>query len=144
MLQEHSFQNKNNRGFVALMSVLIISAVGVIITLSLLTIGTSYMRSSFALGEGYKARALAEACANVALENIRLDSEYQGNETINFEDDSCGVLLIGEIGGIYTINTYGVVGSFLRRIKVLAARTEDVETMEVSLTIQSWQEMADF
>lgn len=144
MLHLPTFQNKNNGGYVALMSILVISAVGTIVALSLLTLGMLGQRTSLALEQGYRAQALARACANVALEKIRLNVNYIGNESINFNVDSCNILLISKNQNVYTINTRGIVSSVFRKNKIIVTRVEDPETLVVSMTIQSWQEVADF
>lgn len=146
MLHQHIFQNKfkNNRGYVALMSVLIVSAVGVMIAISLLTLGISYQRSSFILEQSYSAEAIANACSNVALEKIRLDAMYMGGETINFGANYCNILSIIKNIDVYTINTEGVVGSILRKNKIVVSRSVDIDTGAVFLVIDSWQDVADF
>ena len=101
-------------------------------------------RASFALEQEYKAQALARACANVALEKIRLNANYGGNESITFATDSCNILSISKNQNIYTINTRGIVSSVFRKNKIIVTRVEDPGTLVVSMTIQSWQEVADF
>jgi hypothetical protein len=138
----HNFINKlkNEEGYVALMSVLIISAIGVIVSLSLLIGGMSYQRSVLALEQEYSTRALAKACANVALNKIRLNADYLGDENIVFDYGSCLILPINKNQNTYSINTQGVVDSFLHKNKIVVLRNTD----PVSLSIQSWQEVADF
>ena len=145
MLLPHTFQNKykNNKGYVALMSVLVISAIGVIIAVSLLTTGMLYQRSSFSLGEGYTASALAKACSNIALEKIRLDSTYRGNESVNIRNYHCDISSISDDNDTYTVNVQSLVGSSLRRNRVIVTRTEDPDTTEVTMSINLWQEIAD-
>jgi hypothetical protein len=144
MLHQLTFQNKNSGGYVALMSVLIISAVGTIVAISLLTLGMLNQYTSLTLEQGYKAQALANACANVALEKIHLDVDYLGNENIYFDTNSCNILPINKDENTYTVNTRGIVSSAFLKNKIIVTRAEDPETLEVTLTLVSWQEVADF
>ena len=146
MLHLHTFPNKfkNNEGYVALMSVLVISAVGLIIAVSLLTTGMIHQHSSFAIEEGYAASALAKACSNVALEKIRLNAAYLGSESVNFENNHCDILPISKDEDTYTINIEGIVGTARRKNKVMVSRTEDPDTKVVTMSIELWQEIADF
>lgn len=134
----------NNKGYIALLSVLIISAVGSVVALSLLTVGASLGRTSFMLQKGHSAQALALACGNKALQIIRLSASYGGDETVYFGDDFCEILPITVVAGIYTIKTQGSVDPILRKNKIVVLRTEDPDTLAVTMTLESWQEVADF
>jgi hypothetical protein len=137
-------KHKKNGGYVALISVLVTSAIGVIIALSLLTNGLNSLRSVSSVEQEYGARALAKACANVALEKIRLDTTYLGDEGIDFEDNHCDIFSIDKSQNTYNISIEGIVGSILRKTKVAVRRSEDPDTHFVLLVVQSWQEVDDF
>ena len=146
MLPQRIFTNKfkNKSGYVAMMSVLVISAVGVIISISLLIVGMSSGRTSLDLGQGYGSRYYAHACADFALGKIRLYASYSGDEVIDFEDGYCEVLPVNESSGTYEIMVKGVVGRTLSKMEVVTVRTEDEETGEVTMTINSKREVEDF
>jgi hypothetical protein len=146
MLHQLHFLNKfkNNNGYVALMSVLVISAVGMVIAVSLLVTSMLYQRSNFSLEEGYRANSLAKACLNIALEKISFNSLYIGDESINFENDHCEILPLIKEGDTYTIYSKGIAGLSEKKNKIIVVRIEDIDTFEVSMQIEYWKEVADF
>ncbi len=146
MLQQLALINKikSSGGYVALISVIIVSTVGAIVVISLLNISMSLGLSSQILDEGYSARALSLACANVALEKVRLDSSYVGDENIDFVEGNCSIWPVLENTGVYTLNVSGMVGSVTKKSDIRVLRDEDPDTSMVSLDIQSWQDVADF
>ena len=146
MLPQPYFLTKytQNKGYVALMSVLIISALGAAVATTLLTTGTSFEGTSLALEQQYSANALGIACANVALEEIRLDSAYAGDENVEFAYGECDILPIDINGGTYTVNIEGLVGAIVQKFTVVVERTEDVETLVVTMSLQSFDQVADF
>lgn len=146
MSQLHVFSNKskNNKGYVALMSVMIISVVGAGVAISLLTLGNAYERFVFTFQEEYVAQALAQSCANKALRQIRSNALYTGNENVDFGFGHCDILSVTELGGTYTVNVQGVADSVLQKTRIIVARAEDPDTSAVSLTVKYWQDVADF
>lgn len=146
MLQHLDFLNKskNSRGYVALMSVLIISAIGVIIVTSLLSLGTSYQRSIFVIQQQFNTQSLSHACSNVALMKIKLDALYEGGESINFGADNCDILPITQTNGLYTIKIQSVSNYISQKTQIVVSRIENPDTFAVTLTIESWKNMADF
>ena len=57
----------HQRGYVMLMSVLTVGALGLAIALGLLSVGSSASKSELVLEQAAKARALADGCAELAL-----------------------------------------------------------------------------
>ena len=133
-----------NKGYVALMSVLVISAVGTVVAVSLLTVGTISQNTIFTVQKERSAESLSQACVNVALEKIRLDAEYAGDEVISFGINQCDILPIDINGETYTIRTTGLVDTIVRKSRAVVVRTEDVETFVVTLALESWSDVMDF
>jgi hypothetical protein len=78
-----------DRGFIALMSVILISAILLVLVF---TLGVSSFFNRFStLDREYKRLSLdlAEACANVAMVKIAQDSAYTGGECVGVSD-TCG------------------------------------------------------
>lgn len=133
-----------NKGYVAIVSVLIISAVATVIVLSLLTTGHGSQRIVITAQEERGAEFLSQACANIALGKIRLDAEYLGDEGMDIGANHCDILPIEESGGIYTIKTEGVVNLISRKNIIVVTRTEDVDTLAVTMEIESWLPVEGF
>ncbi len=109
----------NNRGFIALMSVVIMSA---IVLVMIFTLGASVFFSRFSVLDGENKRvslALAEACTNTAMLKIAQDAAYtkSGTGECVSVSDTCGVsgatktcriCHVSKTGSVYTIRTRAV------------------------------------
>lgn len=80
---------KKQKGFIALLSVLIVSAIGLAIGVSLLLLGTGSLRTAFNIQQSDLAKAYANHCSEEALMNIASNSTYSGSATINLSNGSC-------------------------------------------------------
>src|SRR4030042_7046490 len=89
--------NKQQKGFITLISVLVIGAVGVAIALSLLLLGVGNSRTSFAVEQSNQAKALANACAEEALQQIREFTPFTGSDDFALGQGTCA----------YTVTTQG-------------------------------------
>lgn len=87
---QHTYQ----RGYIALMSAFIISAV---IILLVLTFGqVSFLNRANISSTQFKekSRALASACVNTALLKLVDNSSYAGGETISVASDTCDIVSV--------------------------------------------------
>lgn len=126
-------------GFITLISVLIVSAISVVVSVMLLIRSTDAARTNTILEQSLKARALADACAERALGEIQKSASYDGNETLTLPTGSCSILSIGGSGDTNrTIKTSATVGSTTRRVRVI------VQTRRPAIQATSWEEVADF
>lgn len=125
-------------GYVTLISVLIIGAVGVAITTSLLMLGLGSSRTSFALEQSNQAKALANACMEEALQQIHDSIPFSGTGTLSLGMGSCTYTVTKQTGQNRTIVSTGTVGTIIRKVKVL------LDKIIPNINITSWQEVADF
>lgn len=130
---------KNQRGFIAFISVLIIGSVvlAIGIGVSLRSIGETDM--SLGEQESHRALALANLCAEQALMRLESILNYAGGESITMGSESCDILAISGSGNYArTVTTQSTVSKYTKKIKV--------EVWQISPTMQiaSWQEVADF
>ena len=126
------------RGYVTLLSVLIVGAVGTAVTVSLLFLGLTASRTSFVVEQAAQARMLADACAEEALQQIRSSTAYTGTAGLSLGQGSCTYTVVSTGGENRTITASGIVGTVTRRTEVL------VSAINPSITISSWQEVASF
>ena len=132
-------QNPTQSGYIILMSVLVIGAVGTAVSTSLLLLGVGSALTSLDQQRTTQARALANACAEEALERLRLDTGYNGGETITFDTGTCSLGVIGGSGDTNrTIEATGNVDSVVRRVYV------EVASVGPPTDLTSWQEVDDF
>ena len=104
--------NKNNRGYIALVAVIIIGAV--LLSMSVALTMASWHTRFGILGIEAKEQsvALAEGCANLAQALIMSDVSYQGNTTSTVAIGSCHIFplaLNSPLAGIITLHVQGRV-----------------------------------
>jgi len=130
-------QLKNN-GFVALLGVMVVTAIGLTVSVTLLASGSFTAQNSKILEDKYEARTLADACAEKALANIQVNTSYTGSENLNIGAGSCSFLVIDAGGSNREINSEGIVGNSIVRLKVL------VNQVVPQVVTSSWQEVSSF
>jgi hypothetical protein len=128
---------KSREGYVALLSVIALGAVGLAITVSLLTSGITFSKTNFEVQQKIQSRMAATSCAEEAMQQI-LDT---GIET------GSGILTIGSSTCSYTISStstnllvqaVGTSTSVVTRLNIILASS----TPRIKLS--SWQEVGDF
>jgi hypothetical protein len=124
------------RGYITLLSVLIVGAIGTAIAVTLLTLGVSASRSQLTYLASQEARAAASACAEEALEQIKLNANYTGTGSLTLSSASCSYTVVG--GTSTTTTATGTAGTVVRKVKVI------LKAVKPLLTPSSWQEVADF
>lgn len=126
-------------GFIALVSTLVIAGVVLSVGALVMVLGLSATRTTSTLNQSIQARALANACAERALNQLQQDLSYVGGETVTLGSGSCQVMTVLGSGNINrTIQVKGTVGTVVRKVKI--------EVMQVNPTVQfsSWREVASF
>jgi len=86
------------QGFIAITSVLILSAIFLSITISIASRAITVSLTSVAFYERDQARFLAHACEEYALIELERTLDYQGEEVILIGDRQCEILNIGGSG----------------------------------------------
>ncbi len=127
-----------HRGFIALISVLIVGVVGVSIATSLILLGLGSSKTSFALEQSAQAKALAMACAEEGLQKIQESTSYTGNGTLTLGQGACAYTVASQGGQNRTVSAYSTVGTLVRKEKIIITRVNP------TIEIDSWQEVADF
>lgn len=119
-------------GFVAITSVLVISAVvlAIAITVSLLSIGEG--QAGLALANGENTLTFVEGCVEDALLKLNANASYAGG-TITRPEGIC-IVSVSSLGSTYTITVTTNATLYKRAIQVVANRGSTV-------TITSWKEL---
>lgn len=127
-------------GFVALLSVLLLSAVAMLVAGGMLLRAVGGLNTSVSDDERLDAHLAATQCAEYALMNLRRSSRYLGNETLTLSNgDTCHILPIGGTGyQNRTVQTTSTVDGASRKISITVSRLVPL------LLVTSWQEVADF
>lgn len=125
-------------GFATLVSVLLVGAIGLTIAVSLLLLGIGASRTSFAQEQSYQAKALADACAEEALQQIHNSTPFTGSRSLTLGQGSCSYTVTSQGGQNRTITTSGAVSSMTRRVRVV------IDQINPTIQVTSWQEVANF
>ncbi len=116
------------------MSVLIVGVVGTAITTSLILLGLGSSRVSFAIEQSNQAKALANACAEEALQQIKESSSYTGSGELSLGQGSCSYTVKSQDGQDRTIAASGTVGTIGRNVAILIDQVDPV------IGVVSWRE----
>lgn len=119
------------KGYIALITVLIISAVSLVLatTVSLLAIGEA--QSSYAAGEGEDTLTFVEGCMEDALLKARGSDSYTGG-TITRPEGTCSITVV-KVGSVWTLAATTTSTLYKRTIQVVANKT-------TSFALTSWIE----
>lgn len=123
-------------GFITLISVLILGAVGVAVMSSLILLGLGSSRTSFATEQSLQARGLADACGELGLDTIRGNTSYVGTTNAVFGNGTCSFTVTNTGGTTRSVVSTGTVGTIVRHATIVVATVSPV-------TLTSWQEVAN-
>lgn len=129
---------KNKNGFVTLLSVLLIGAVGAATAISLISIGISSSQTTTALERANQAKALANACAEEALQQIRNSTVFSGNGNLALGQGTCVYEVINNGGQNRQINVSANTGTAVRNIEI------NIDQINPQINVAFWQELSDF
>ncbi|MCX6793145.1 MAG: hypothetical protein NTY12_03895 [Candidatus Falkowbacteria bacterium] len=131
-------KNKNNfNGYITLISVLVIGAIGTAVVISVIWLGIGSSRSSFADEQSDQAWGLANACAEEALQQIRSSSAYTGTGNLTLGQGTCSYTVTNTGGTTRSVTASGTVGTMIRRSAI------SITALNPKLVISSWQEVAN-
>lgn len=133
MSQKLEIKNqKRNDGYIALITVLLVSAVALVTstTIGLLAIGE--VQSAVALSEGDDTLSFVEGCMDDALLKARASDSYAGG-SITRPEGTC-TITVSKIGNVWTITATTIATQYKRTIQVRATKT-------TVMTIHSWIEI---
>lgn len=127
-----------NRGYVALISVIMIGALGTAVMISVIASGINAGKTDLALQQSGIARVLASSCAEEALQKIVETGTTSSSGNLAIGSGTCSYLITSQSGLNITINSSGVLGTITKKVKVI------ISTTTPSLVLSSWQEVSDF
>ena len=113
----------NTQGFIALASVLMLSAIFLVISIGLASGAIDTLTTATRHLEAQKARYAAEACVEHVLLELQRTLQYEEGEVILMHDASCEVLAIeGEGMAQRTIRVEGRAGSHVYGLEMVLGR----------------------
>lgn len=131
------------KGYITLITVIAISAVGSLVALLILFSGVSTSKTSLSLQQSAQAKSAADGCAELALAaiqaNIALSTPATANYSIDTSSESVCSYTITGVAPDYIIDASGTVDSdgkrIVRKVRVVLNRVGP------TLNIYSWQEL---
>ena len=130
---------KYTQGFIALTSVLILSAIFLSMSISVASRAISESDTAIAFRERDAAQYLARACLEYARMELERTLDYQGNEGILIQGQACQILNIEGIGTTNrTVRVQSTVGSHTYRIE------DVIETVSPNMVITSSERVIQF
>ncbi len=125
---------KNKRGYVMLISVLVFTVVGGVIALATMTMGIMSVQNNDALIFSAKSRSLANACGELALQEIKDSVLYTGTTVENIGDGTCQYTV--SIDGLgRDIDVEAHVNEYYSRLDI------QVDQVTPTINVSSWQEV---
>jgi hypothetical protein len=134
-MTKYSYKKMNSKGYITLLSVLVVGAIGTAITASLILLGLGSSSSSFSYQQMYQAKNLANSCAEEALEQIRDVTAFFGSGSLSMGQGSCTYEVANTGGESRLIKTTGTVGGAVRKTSVI------ITAINPLIIVSSWQEI---
>jgi len=132
-------RSEKNKGYIILISILIIGAVGTAIAVSVLLLGIAQARTSLTLDQSNEAMGLADACSEDALWQIRNDDIFTGAISYDYGDErTCDYTVANTGGENRTIQTTAHVKDVTRKSEIL------ISQIDPEITVDSWLDVGDF
>lgn len=132
------YTKKQPRGYITLMGVLIVGGVSTIISLSLALLGTDFLRTNQTLTDSTRARAMANACAEDALQAMRDFPTSTTHGSLSIGSESCAYDIAPLQNDTYAAYVFGSAASVSKKLEVVF--TSVSSTVELT----QWHEVADF
>lgn len=138
MVVQHFDKIIPKKGFVTLLSVLIIGAVGVSIAVTLLLMSIDASKTSVINTKSEQAKALANACAEAGLQQIRSSVSYTGTTTLAIGLGNCSYTVTNTGGQTRSINSTGIIDTTVRKVEIL------IDQINPTILVTSWEEVSEF
>lgn len=131
------FLKNLKRGYIALMSVILMGALGVAVMISVISQGITSSKTELSLQQSGQARVLATACVEEALQIILETATTSRTANLTLGTGSCTYSITKPASSVI-INSTGNYGTLVKRVQVI------LSTSSPSIVLSSWQDVSDF
>ena len=129
---------KQRQGFIALTTVLVLSAVFLSVSISMATHAISGSGVNVSFFKGHTAQVTAKSCVEFALLKLQRVENYAGNEGILVGEETCTILPITDYSETEKrIQAESTVDSYFYRVEVIVETTP-------ALQINSYEAKTNF
>lgn len=126
----------SEKGYVALLSVLVLGAVATAAAIAMLVAGADSQREALVSQRSSQARGLVDACVEEALQQIHDNTAFTGTNNLALGQGSCTYTVTNTGAATRTISANSTVGSVVRKVTVY------VTIGASTISITSWQEVS--
>jgi hypothetical protein len=125
-------------GYIAIVSVLTIGMISLAVATSVIFLGVDFSRASLAIEKSNEVKAVSNACAEEALQQIRNATSFSGSGNLNLGSGNCSYTVTNLGENNRQINVVGTVDDTIRKVQI------EIDAINPKINIVSWQEVADF
>ena len=121
MVQKLFVQTKvdlDQSGYAALFSVIIITAIAITFSSSLLVTGSTNQRTSSDLYNSTRARVNAESCVEMAIRELVINNAFAGSYSQILDPGSCTYEVVQQSSGAVLVNATGISGIMKTKLQV--------------------------
>ena len=129
---------RSQAGYLTLVVVLVVGAIGLAVAVALLLLGSSATRTALAVQQSAQARMFADSCAEEALQQIRSSTSFVGSGSLTFGADTCWYNVTNLSGQSRLITASSTVGTIVRKVRV------NLDRINPQINVTSWQEVDGF
>ena len=126
------------RGYIALLSVIAIGAIGVAVMTSVILSGVITSKTDITISKSGSARSLASSCGEEALQKILETGTTSSSAGLTLTSGTCSYVITSQNGQNITINSTGAAGMVISKVKII------ISTTTPFIVLSSWQEVSDF
>lgn len=127
----------NQNGYIVIYSVIIIGAIVMGIIFSSSWVSLNSVKSSKILTDSKQSKAMVDACAETALQNIRDNINYSGSGSLTINGNDCSYTVVNQGGENRLIQAQASVYDNISKIEIL------IDQLNPQINVVSWQEVAD-
>lgn len=139
LLNTKCYNNKKyQQGYITLLGILLVTAIGVVVSTSIILLGIDLSKTSSVTLDGAQARQAANACAEHALMQIYDNNSYTGTDSITLPVGSCSYSVINTGGNTREIDSTGIHNNVTLRVKTT------ISALAPKILISSWVEVDSF
>ncbi|MCA9378858.1 hypothetical protein KC640_00360 [Candidatus Dojkabacteria bacterium] len=123
------------QGFATLIAVLVLTLVATSVIAVSLLVSTQTFQANANSREGIQARFDAQTCVEIALNKLKIDNTYSGNENISLANGSCTISAVSGTGNNdRSFQTSGTSQQSIARIWI------DISEIDPDMTFTTWVE----
>lgn len=128
--------DSHKKGYITLLSVIILTSMASLIVAGGLLTNIDKIDIVNSVEGSKIAKLSAESCAEIAINNLKSNLNYTGNENISFENSDCSIGTISGSGN--QDRSFEVSGTYLNTIKRFLIQIENINP---TTDITSWREI---